>query len=80
MSYVDILLKKSKIIAISNIVSECLQNEQPENTLLLHQVADSLLNPKEKIDKLEVIEWIKWLLAAGKNPEEFSKEGNFIIL
>lgn len=76
-SYVDVLLRKGKRIAISYIISDCLQNENPENAKLLHQVADSLLNPCESIDKLEIIEWMRWLIAAGKNPDEFAKEGTF---
>lgn len=74
-SYVDLLLRKGKRIAISYIISDCLQNDNPENAILLHQVADSLLNPRDAIEKPENIEWIRWLLAAGKNPDEFAKEG-----
>lgn len=69
------LLKKGKRFAVSYIVADCLQNKDPESSVLLHNVAEYLLNPTEKINKADVIEWIRWLLGAGKNPDEFTKEG-----
>lgn len=73
--FIGELLKKGKRFAVSYIVAECLENrDSPENSLLLHHVAEYLLNPTEKINKADVIEWIRWLLGAGKNPDEFGKE------
>ena len=74
-AFIGELLKKGKRFAVSYIVADCLENrENPENSQLLHHVAEYLLNPTERIDKADVIEWIRWLLGAGKNPDEFGKE------
>lgn len=75
-AFIGELLKKGKRFAVSYIVADCQLDKEPESAILLHHVAEYLLNPTEKINKTDVIEWIKWLLAAGKNPDEFSKEGN----
>lgn len=74
-AFIGELLKKGKRFAVSYIVAECLANKELENSTLLHHVAEYLLNPTEKINKTDVIEWLRWLLGAGKNPDEFSKEG-----
>ena len=74
-AFIGELLKKGKRFAVSYIVADCLTNKDPDNAVLLHHVAEYLLNPTEKINKPDVIEWIRWLLGAGKNPDEFTKEG-----
>lgn len=79
-AFIGELLKKGKRFAVSYIVADYLENrENPESSQLLHHVAEYLLNPTEKINKTDVIEWIRWLLGAGKNPEEFVKEGVLMV-
>lgn len=38
----------------------------------LNQVLDNLLNPANVISEWETIEWVKWLIAGGRTPDEFA--------
>lgn len=39
-----------------------------------------LLNPLKSIEDTEVVDWIKWLIAGGKTPTEFSNLGMLIYI
>lgn len=41
---------------------------------LLHQLLDKLLSALKPIDD-NVVEWLRWLMAADKTPEEFAALG-----
>jgi len=67
-------MNKKKNAAAAYIRSECCRSSTPET---LKMVLDSLLDPHKKIDNdsFELIEWIKWLMAGGCSPEEFTANG-----
>lgn len=41
----------------------------------LNELLDLILNPKKPIDDWETIDWIKWLMAGGRTPDEFTSTG-----
>ena len=42
---------------------------------LIYKVIDQFLNPDVLINNEESIDWIKWLMAGGKTPDEFTNSG-----
>uniref|UniRef100_A0A8D8RJ41 E3 ubiquitin-protein ligase n=1 Tax=Cacopsylla melanoneura TaxID=428564 RepID=A0A8D8RJ41_9HEMI len=66
---VQVLMKKGKRGAASYIHNECLNQV---NSRHLSEILDILLNPNKTIDEWETIDWLKWLIAGGKTPDEYS--------
>lgn len=46
---------------------------------LLYQVLDRILSYEVIINDEESIDWIKWLMAGGKTPDEFATLGKYNI-
>ena len=44
---------------------------------LLHQLLDKLLSPLKPISDENIVEWMRWIMAADKTPEEFAEQGGF---
>ena len=44
---------------------------------LLHQLLDKLLSPLKPISDENLVEWMRWIMAADKTPEEFAEQGEF---
>ncbi|KAI5710044.1 hypothetical protein M8J76_006269 [Diaphorina citri] len=66
---VHVLMKKGKRGAASYIHNECVNQV---NSRHLSEILDILLNPAKAIDEWETIDWLKWLIAGGKTPDEYS--------
>lgn len=69
---VHVLMKKGKRGAASYIHNECVNQV---NSRHLSEILDILLNPAKAIDEWETIDWLKWLIAGGKTPDEYSTLG-----
>ncbi|KAF0289185.1 E3 ubiquitin-protein ligase Ubr3 [Amphibalanus amphitrite] len=41
---------------------------------LLHQLLDKLLSPLKPISDENIVEWMRWIMAADKTPEEFAEQ------
>lgn len=67
-----ILMKKGKRGAASYIHNECVNQVSSRH---LSEILDTLLNPAKAIDEWETIDWLKWLIAGGKTPDEYSTLG-----
>ncbi|XP_071532346.1 E3 ubiquitin-protein ligase Ubr3 isoform X3 [Panulirus ornatus] len=72
----QVLLKKGKRYAAKFIRDECLRNMSPEETQaprtqVLGELLDLLLNPAMHIKNWDTIDWLKWLMAAGRTPDDF---------
>lgn len=72
----NVLLKKGKRHAAKYLRDECLRaipspNSGLPTTQVLPELLDLLLNPNLSIKLWDTIDWIKWLMAAGKTPDEF---------
>ena len=67
------LKQKGKRATGALIHSECSANngQSPHMEAML----DDLLNPEMEIYCSDNIDWIKWLIAGGKSPTEFSSIG-----
>lgn len=66
------LMALSKKDASLIINSECCQNgPTPELDILM----DYLFHPEERLDNPVSIEWVRWLIAGGRTPEEFASIG-----
>lgn len=68
-------MKKGKRGAASYIHNECINQV---NSRHLSEILDILLNPAKAIDEWETIDWLKWLIAGGKTPDEYSALGKFL--
>jgi hypothetical protein len=77
-SPLDVLLKKGKREAAAYIHSECSQTR--ETNPQLQTLLDHLLDPSKPLEDWELTDWCRWLLAAGKNPDEFAKAGQCVQL
>ncbi|CAM1322004.1 UBR3 (predicted) [Pycnogonum litorale] len=64
-----VLIRKGKRNAASYLQAECLQSE---NTPQLFELLSFLLDPDKPIDDWETIEWLRWLMAGGRTPDDFS--------
>nr|XP_018904322.1 PREDICTED: E3 ubiquitin-protein ligase UBR3 isoform X2 [Bemisia tabaci] len=64
-----VLMKKGKRGAAAYVHSDCAIKG---SNRLLNEVLDILLNPRKSINEWETIDWLKWLMAGGKTPDEFS--------
>lgn len=73
---VEVLFKKGKKAAAAFIHSECV-NSPSEHKMLL-SICDALFDPRKPISDWDTIDWIRWIIAGGKNPDEFAKDGNDI--
>lgn len=68
---VSSLSKKDASLIIN---SECCQNgPTPELDILM----DYLFHPEERLDNPVSIEWVRWLIAGGRTPEEFASIGEW---
>ncbi|XP_058794286.1 E3 ubiquitin-protein ligase Ubr3 isoform X2 [Phymastichus coffea] len=69
----QVLLSKGKRIAANHIYQEFSNSGrsagEPSN---LTQILDILLSPTKPIDDWETIDWMKWLMAGGRTPDEFA--------
>lgn len=73
-SRISSLMALSKKDASLIINSECCQNgPTPELDVLM----DYLFHPEERLDNPVSIEWVRWLIAGGRTPEEFASIGKF---
>ena len=73
----QILMRKGKRGAARHVQAECSRTADPQH---LKELLNTLLNPQKPIDDLETVDWIKWLIAGGKNPPDFASTGNFDVL
>ncbi|CAG0912404.1 unnamed protein product [Notodromas monacha] len=71
-SAVQVLLKKGKREAAAYIHSECTRDR--DTNPQLKELLDFLLDPSKPLEDWELTDWCRWLLAAGKNPDEFAKD------
>lgn len=67
-----ILMKKGRRGAAAHIHADCANNT---SSGVLGEILDILLNPGKAIDEWETLDWIKWLMAGGRTPDEFSSIG-----
>ncbi|XP_042224390.1 E3 ubiquitin-protein ligase ubr3-like [Homarus americanus] len=72
----QVLLKKGKRYAAKYLRDECLRNLSPGDlqtprTQVLGELLDLLLNPAMRIKNWDTIDWLKWLMAAGRTPDDF---------
>ncbi|XP_064095704.1 E3 ubiquitin-protein ligase ubr3-like isoform X3 [Macrobrachium nipponense] len=72
----QLLLKKGKRYAARYLRDECLramssQDSQGTPAKVLPELLDLLLNPAMRIKNLDTIDWLKWLMAAGRTPDDF---------
>lgn len=64
------LRSRKEVAALIN--AECCRSEKtPE----LDAIVDKLFNPGTPIDNADNIEWIRWLIAGGRTPQEFVRIG-----
>lgn len=71
-----VLMKKGKRGAAAYVHSDCAIKG---SNRLLNEVLDILLNPRKSINEWETIDWLKWLMAGGKTPDEFSNLGKSLL-
>ncbi|KAG1697720.1 E3 ubiquitin-protein ligase Ubr3 [Nymphon striatum] len=69
-NFSHVFMRKGKKNAAEYVLSEC-QNSA-EYPKYLNEMLDILLDPLKSIDDWEMLEWLRWLMAAGRPPEEFS--------
>lgn len=76
----QLLLKKGKRYAASYLKDECLRNLSPDDSEAPHAqgrgefldlVLTMLLNPAMPMKDWDTVDWLKWLMAGGKTPDEF---------
>lgn len=67
------LRQKGKRATGALIHSECSANNG--QSMHMDAMLDDLLSPDMEIYYSDNIEWIKWLIAGGKSPTEFSSIG-----
>nr|XP_045608709.1 E3 ubiquitin-protein ligase Ubr3-like [Procambarus clarkii]XP_045608710.1 E3 ubiquitin-protein ligase Ubr3-like [Procambarus clarkii]XP_045608712.1 E3 ubiquitin-protein ligase Ubr3-like [Procambarus clarkii]XP_045608713.1 E3 ubiquitin-protein ligase Ubr3-like [Procambarus clarkii] len=81
----QVLLKKGKRYAAKYLRDECLRNLSPKDSLIprtqvLGELLDLLLNPAMRIKNWDTIDWLKWLMAAGRTPDDFFNTGTVYML
>lgn len=54
------------------VQAECSKSTE---TNQFKELLNVLLNPLKSIEDTEAVDWIKWLIAGGKSPAEFSSLG-----
>ncbi|XP_049861948.1 E3 ubiquitin-protein ligase Ubr3 isoform X1 [Schistocerca gregaria] len=64
-----VLMKKGKRGAAAYVHADCSNSSSPQH---LSELLDIILNPGKPIEEWETIDWIKWLMAGGKTPDEFA--------
>ncbi|XP_052850174.1 E3 ubiquitin-protein ligase Ubr3 isoform X2 [Drosophila gunungcola] len=62
------LRSRKEVAALIN--TECCRGSPTPD---LDSIMDTLFNPGTPIDNLDNIEWIRWLIAGGRTPQEFVK-------
>lgn len=74
---VEVLFKKGKRASAAFIHSECVANAGGDKRML-SQMSTVLFDPRKSIADWDSIDWIKWIIAGGKAPEEFSQNGKYL--
>ncbi|XP_076270101.1 ubr3 ubiquitin ligase isoform X2 [Rhynchophorus ferrugineus] len=64
-----VLMSKGKRATAAYIHADCAATRNPQH---LKEVLDNLLNPAKSMDDWDTIDWCKWLMAAGRTPDEFA--------
>lgn len=72
------LFKKGKRKSASSIQVECARHDKQDDHKQLNQLLDILLDPRKPISDSENLDWLKWLIAGGKSPEEFAQSGKYL--
>lgn len=72
----QILMKKGRRGAAAHVHADCANNT---SSAILGDVLDILLNPGKAIDEWETLDWMRWLMAGGRTPDEFSSIGKYQI-
>lgn len=67
------LRSRKEVAALIN--TECCRGSPTPD---LDSIMDTLFNPGTPIDNPDNIEWIRWLIAGGRTPQEFVKIGKFL--
>ncbi|KAF7270509.1 hypothetical protein GWI33_016531 [Rhynchophorus ferrugineus] len=67
-----VLMSKGKRATAAYIHADCAATRNPQH---LKEVLDNLLNPAKSMDDWDTIDWCKWLMAAGRTPDEFASTG-----
>lgn len=67
------LRSRKEVAALVN--AECCQGGQTPD---LDSIMDTLFHPGTAIDNPDNIEWVRWLIAGGRTPQEFVKIGKFL--
>lgn len=65
-------MKMGKRSGAAFINAECIKGPPYQH---LDSLLDVILNPNEKIDDAETIDWCKWLIAGGRTPTDFAAIG-----
>ncbi|KAK7070282.1 hypothetical protein SK128_018487 [Halocaridina rubra] len=79
-----LLKKKDKRYAAKYLRDECLsalssQDVHAPPAKVLPELLDLLLNPAMGIKERDTIDWLKWLMAAGRTPDDFFNTGTVCI-
>ncbi|XP_076043889.1 ubr3 ubiquitin ligase [Oratosquilla oratoria] len=72
----QVLHKKGKMYAAKYLRDQCLKQaatEELHNSTpqVLPELLDLILNPELSIKSCDTIDWVKWLMAGGRTPDEF---------
>lgn len=73
----QILMKKGRRGAAAHVHADCANNT---SSAILGDILDILLNPGKAIDEWETLDWMRWLMAGGRTPDEFSSIGKIGLL
>lgn len=68
----DLVMKMGKRSGAAFINAECMAGPPCPH---LDSLLDVILDPNEKIDDTDTIDWCKWLIAGGRTPTEFASIG-----
>ena len=77
-SSAQVLMNKGKKGAAAYIYAEFANVDRAfESNQHLNDLLDILLSPHKPINDWETLDWIKWLMAGGRTPDEFSTTGDY---
>ena len=80
-SSAQVLMNKGKKGAAAYIHAECSNAEHGAgSTQHLNALLDILLNPNNPIHDWDTLDWVKWLMAGGHTPDDFSNTGSYFTL
>ena len=69
---VEYVLRKGKKYSAQVLKQECLSKCPPK---LLPQISCVMFDVRKSIADWDTIDWISWIIAGGRTPEEFAQEG-----